>query len=102
MPLFLAISRHAPESCPMHNEKTKKAVVDLMGKLGQLTKKHGIKMVGSWTSVPEHLMIIVYDAPNMEALMKFGMEPEAMTWSGYNTTEIKPVMTTEEVMKFLK
>jgi hypothetical protein len=47
-------------------------------------------------------MVIVYDAPNMEALMKFGMEPEAMTWSGYNTTETRPVMTTEEVMKFLK
>lgn len=100
--LFMQTSRHTAESCPMHNEKTKKAVVDLMGKLGQLTKKHGIKVVGNWTSAPEHLMVIVYDAPNMEALMKFSMEPEVMTWFAYNTTETRLVMTTEDVMKLLK
>ncbi|MCJ7631108.1 hypothetical protein MUP77_01710 [Candidatus Bathyarchaeota archaeon] len=47
-------------------------------------------------------MVMVYDAPNMEALMKFAMEPEVMNWSGYNTTETRLVMTTEESMKLLK
>jgi uncharacterized protein with GYD domain len=101
MPLFLQISKHSPESCPMHNEKTKKATMDLMTKMAQLTKKHGVKLVGSWVSIPEHLMVAVYDAPSMEALMKLAMEPEIMTWSGYNTTETKPVMTTEETMKLV-
>jgi len=100
--LFLQISRHSPESCPMHNEKTKKALADLMAKMGRLTKKHGVKLVGSWTSVQEHLIVNVYDAPNMEALLKFAMEPEAMNWLAYNTTETRPVMTLEEVMKLLK
>jgi hypothetical protein len=100
--LFLQIAKHTPESCPMHNEKTKKVFADLMAKMGPLTKKHGIKLVGSWTSMPEHLIVNVYDAPNMETLMKFAMEPEAMNWAAYNTTETRPVMTTEEVMKFLK
>jgi uncharacterized protein with GYD domain len=102
MPLFLQISKHAPESCPMHNEKVKKATVDLMTKMGSLTKKHGIKVVGGWNAMPEHLIVVVYDAPNMEALMKFAMEPEVMSWSGYHTTETMPVMTVEESMKFLK
>jgi hypothetical protein len=66
----------------MHNEKVKKATVDLMTKMGPLTKKHGIKVVGSWASIPEHLVVAVYDAPNMEALLKFAMEPEVMSWSG--------------------
>jgi len=100
--LFLQISKHSPESCPMHNEKAKKAAMDLMTKLGPLTKKHGIKLVGSWTSMPEHLIVNVYDAPNMETLMKLAMEPEAMIWSAYNTTETRPVMTIEETMKILK
>ena len=86
----------------MHNEKTKKATMDLMTKMAQLTKKHGVKLVGSWVSIPEHLMVAVYDAPSMEVLMKLAMEPEVMTWSGYHTTEIKPVVTLEESMKFLK
>jgi hypothetical protein len=102
MPLFLKIARHSAESCPMHNEKVKKATVDLMGKLGQLTKKHGIKVVGGWTSIPDHLVVAVYDAPSMEAMLKFSMEPEVMDWLGYHMSEIKPVMTLEESMKLLK
>ena len=100
--LFLQISRHTAESCPMHNEKTKKLMTDFMAKMGPLTKKHGIKLVGSWTSMPEHLIVNVFDVPNGEALLKFGMEPEAMNWFAYNTTETRPVKTTEEVMKLLK
>ncbi len=100
--LFLQISKHAPESCPMHNEKVKKASVDLMAKFGSLTKKHRIKVIGGWHPMPDHQTVIVYDAPNLDAVMKFSMEPEVMTWSGYHTTEIKPVMTLEESMKLLK
>ena len=100
--LFLQTSKHTPESCPMHNEKAKKVFADLMAKMGPLAKKHGIKLVGSWTSVPEHLIVNVFDAPNMEALMRFAMEPEVMSWLAYNTTETRPVMIIEEVMKVLK
>jgi uncharacterized protein with GYD domain len=86
----------------MHNEKVKKATVDLMTKMGPLTKKHGIKVVGGWNAMQEHLIVMVIDAPNMEALMKFAMEPEVMNWSGYHTTGTMLVMTVEESMKLLK
>ena len=102
MPLFLQTARHSTESCPMHNEKAKKANVDVMAKLEQLTKKHGIKVVGAWVSLPDHLLVMVYDAPNMEAMLKLQMEPEIMDWLGYNTTEFRPVITAEESMKLLK
>jgi len=100
--LFLQISKHAPESCPIHNEKVKKASIDLMAKMDHLTKKHGIKVIGGWHSAPDHSFVMVYDAPTLDALMKFSMEPEVMIWSAYHTTEIKPVITIEESMKFLK
>jgi uncharacterized protein with GYD domain len=100
--LFLQISKHTAESCPMHDEKVKKLAVNLMKKRGRLTKKHGIKVIGSWAAMPEHFMVSVYDAPSMEAMMKFSMEPEVMAWIGYNTSEMRPVMTLEEAMKYLK
>ncbi|MGA2768998.1 MAG: DUF3303 family protein [Candidatus Bathyarchaeia archaeon] len=100
--LILQTSRHAPESCPMHNEKVKKASVDLMARMDQLVKKHGIKVVGGWHSSPDHFFVVVYDAPSMEAMLKFSMEPEVMAWSSYHTTETRPVMTLEESMKLLK
>lgn len=100
--LFLQTSRHSAESCPMHNEKVKKVFSDIMSKMEKLTKKHGIKLIGSWVSTPEHLSVMVYDAPSMEAMLKLSMEPEVMAWLSYNTTETRPVMTIEEVMKLLK
>jgi uncharacterized protein with GYD domain len=102
MTLFLQTARHSPESCALHNEKVRKIFVDLWTKMPQLTKKYGIKVVGSWTSVPEHLIIMLYDAPNMEALLKFSMEPEVMAAIGFQTTETRPVIPSEEVMKMMK
>jgi len=100
--LFLQISKHAPESCPMHNETVKKLTADLMAKMDTLTKKHGIRVVGGWNSMPNHLIVMVYDAPSMEAVLKFSMEPEVMAWSWYHTTETRLVMALEESMKMLK
>lgn len=102
MPLFLQTSRHTSESCPMHNEKVKKVYLDFISKMGRLTKKHGVKVLGTWTSMPEHLIVVVYDVPNPEAMLKFSMEPEVMEWLSYQTTENRPVKTLEEVMKLLK
>ena len=102
MPLFLKIARHSPESCPMSNEKVRKITADMMSKMGELTKKHGIKTVGGWNSMSEHFLVMVYDAPNMEAILKLQREPEVMSWLGYNIVEIKPVTSLEESMKQVK
>ncbi len=66
-----------------------------------LMAKHGIKLVGGWASVFEHLYVVVYDAPSMEAFLAFSMEPEIMSLNQYNDNEVLPVMTLEEVMKLL-
>ena len=99
--LFLQTARHPPESCAFINEKAKKANLELMAKMGPLLAKHGIKLVGAWVSLPEHLTGAVYDAPSMEALVNLSMEPEAMTVIVYNISEVRPVLTLQETMKLL-
>ena len=54
MAIFLIVSRHSPENCPINNEKMKKITLQLPEKLGALEKKHGIKRIGAWTVIPEH------------------------------------------------
>jgi len=71
-------------------------------KLGGLEKKHGVKRLGAWTVVPEHLLIWVYEAPSSDALQEFSMEPEMVKWMAWNTSEIKLAMNLEESMKLLK
>jgi hypothetical protein len=102
MPTFLIISRHSPENCPLNNEKMKSMTLELPGKLVGLEKKHGVKRVGAWTVIPEHLLVWVYEAPSSEALQKFAIEPELLKWMDWNTSEIKLAMGLEESMKLLK
>ena len=102
MPIFLIISRHTVENCPLNNEKMKKMTLELPAKLGRLEKKHKVKRIGAWTVIPEHLLIWVYEAPSSDALQEFSMEPEMVKWMAWNTSEIKLAMGFEESMKLLK
>jgi hypothetical protein len=70
MPIFLIISRHSAENCPLNNEKMKKMTLELPDKLGGLEKKHGVKRIGAWTVVPEHLLIWVYESPKLRRSAK--------------------------------
>jgi hypothetical protein len=102
MAIFLIISRHSAENCPLNNEKMKSMTLALPDKLGGLEKKHGVTRVGAWTVIPEHLLVWVYEAPSSEALQNFSMEPEIVKWMAWNTSEIKLAMSFEESMKLLK
>jgi uncharacterized protein with GYD domain len=102
MVLFLQTAKHSPESCPMHNETVKKVFVNYNAKLGALSKKHGIKIVGGWAVTPEHTTVMIFDAPDPNAMMKFMGEPEAMTWQSYQVIKTRPVVAMAEVMKLLK
>jgi len=101
MATFLIVSRHSPENCPLNNEKMKEMTLQLPEKLGDLEKKHGIKRIGAWTVIPEHLTVWVYEAPSLESLQKFSIEEDMVKWMAWNTSEIKLAMSLEETMKFL-
>jgi hypothetical protein len=102
MPIFLIISRHSAENCPLNNEKMKTMTLELPAKLVGLEKKHRVNRIGAWTVVPEHLLIWVYEAPSSDALQEFSMEPEIVKWMAWNTSEIKLAMSLEESMKLLR
>jgi hypothetical protein len=102
MPTVIVFQRHSVENCPMNNEKMKKMASEMMDKIGGLTKKHGIKMVGNWAVAREHLNIIVYEASSLDAFLKLQMEPAIRKWQAQHTTEIKIATTTKEAMKLIK
>ncbi len=99
---FVVISRHTAESCPLNNGKTRQIALDAMAALPGLAKKYGITVVGSWSVNPEHLIVQVFDAVNLDSMLKFSMEPALLKWWSFNTSEIKPATTLEETIKFLE
>jgi len=99
MPMFLSIMQHSPESCPYHNEKTKKLALAFFSKQEQLLKKHGVKVIGAWHSAEDHTVAMVYEVPNVEAMQKFMMEPEVLNFMAYQTGHTRLVTTMEEAVK---
>lgn len=104
MPTFMVISSHSPEYCPENNEKVRKATLEAIGKMDELLKKHGVTLVGAWFGfVPsEHTHYRVYEAPSVEALQKFRLEPEVRAASAYDSQETKIVKSLEEITKELQ
>lgn len=102
MATFIMISRHSPENCPAFNAKAKKAMMEYMGKEKELMKKYGVKELGGWFVPTEHLTFGVFEAPSLDAFMKFGMEPAVMALSEFETYEIKVAMSMEEATKMMK
>ena len=95
-------AKHSPENCPLNNEKAKKMYEEFMGNIDDLAKKYGVKILGSWTSMNEHLMVMVYEG-SYQALDKLTMEPAIIKMVAIqDTCEIKTVTTMEESMKVLK
>ncbi len=99
---FVMISRHTAESCPMNNGKTRQIALEAIAALPEAAKKFGIKVVGSWTVLPEHLTVHVFDAVNLDTVLKFSMESSLLKWWSFNTSEIKPAITLDETVKLLQ
>jgi uncharacterized protein with GYD domain len=86
----------------MFNEKARKTALAYMNKMDAWTKKYGVKVVATASILPEHLHVMICEAPNLEAIQKVSMEPEAMAMGAYSTTEVKLALNMEETMKLLQ
>ena len=102
MPTFLLTSRHSPEACAQFVEKSRKIALALAENIEALAKKHGVKVVGLWSAMPEHIVVSIYEAPSLEAFQKLSMEPEFLAWSSCTTTKTRIVSGLEDIVKKLK
>jgi hypothetical protein len=102
MVTFVAISRHNAEVCAFHDEKSAKTMMDWLKKAGELEAKHGVKVVAAANVIQEHLSVQVLEAPTFEAFQAYSKEPEMMAMMNWNTIEIKPAMTNEEVAQMMQ
>jgi len=98
----LLIEKHAPQDCPRNNERTRELAMQMADQLKELTKKHGVKLIGHWSVRFEHLTLRVYEAPSFEAFQEFTMEPEMRKWMKYTTTQVKMAMNFEEAMQLIQ
>ena len=96
MPIFAVNMKHTPESCPMFNNDVKKRFKEVVGKRAEVAKKHQIKVLSGYTSILDHLVFYVVDAPSQQAVENYFLDIGFAFW---NSIEIRQVQLAEDVIK---
>jgi len=96
MPTFSVNMKHTVESCPMFNAEVKKKFKEAVSKREEAAKKHGVKILSAWTSVLEHLVFYIVEAPSQVAVEDYFKEIGFAFW---NDIEIRHVRSVEDVIK---
>lgn len=96
MPTFSVNMKHTVESCPSFNNEVKKKLKEVIGKREEAAKKHGIKILSAWTSVLDHLIFCIVEAPSQVAVEDYFKEIGFAFW---NNVEIRQVKLVEDVLK---
>jgi len=96
MTLFMVISSHAPDQCPISNEKARKAYGPDPGPMMALAQKLGVRPIVGPLISAEHKTYVVMEAPKVEAVREFIIKTGLVQW---NTNEIIHVIPQEEALK---
>jgi len=68
--LFVAIHTHSPELCPADSSEMIKKTVDIVAS-EKHAKKSDVKVLGSYSAPPNHMLFFILEADNYESIIEF-------------------------------
>jgi hypothetical protein len=92
---FAIIAEHSPDLCPSANAKVRKLLAEGAAQIPALAEKLGIKIVTLNALGPEHLILGVMEADDIETVRDFVMQSGLVQW---NTVRVNATWTLEEAM----
>ena len=95
MPTFAVIAKHPPELCPTSNAQTRKMLSEGAGQIPQLAEQLGIDIVTLRVFGPDHVVLAVVEANDIEAVREFILRSRLIQW---NTTEIHATYSMDEAI----
>ena len=88
MPNFHVVLTHTAGSCPIFSVEIMKKFKELSENKEEAAKKHGVKIVSSWSPSREHQTFWIVEAPSQKAAEDYFKETGFTLW---NKIEIKQV-----------
>jgi hypothetical protein len=82
---------HPPNICPIANKASREIAMSGWKQIPQLSMKHGVKMISFDHFDPEHLVIGIFEAENIESVRDFAMELGLMAWNELKLNPLTPV-----------
>jgi hypothetical protein len=93
---YVLLGQHTPDLCPTSNAKTRQRVEQMMTQLDTAQKKHHVSVVSGHVLGVSHRMVVIIEAPTVEAVRDFAMDTGLVQW---NSVEIYPSWGLDEAIK---
>jgi hypothetical protein len=95
MATFAVISEHPPDLCPTSNARTRQIMKEGAPQIPQLTEELGINIVTLRVFGPDHIILAVVEADDIDSVRNFVFQSRLMQW---NTVNIYATYSMEEAL----
>jgi hypothetical protein len=100
--LVMQVAKHSPEACPAFSDKYRAVTLRWFEKAEANCAKFGVKMIGFWTDHPTHKVVMLFDTPNMDAMMGLMMTPETQAMMSFQSIKTFPVFDFKQTWDMIK
>jgi hypothetical protein len=95
MATFAVIAEHPPELCPTSNARTRQMFKEGAAQIPRLAEQLGIEIVTLRIFGPDHVVLAVVEANDIDAVRDFTLQSRLIQW---NTTRIHATYSMEEAL----
>ena len=95
MATFAVIADHPPDLCPTSNAQTRQIMKEGAGRIPQLAEQLGVKIVTLRVFGPDHIILAVVEADDIDSVRDFALQSRLMQW---NTVKIHATYSMEEAL----
>ena len=98
MATFAMIAEHPPHLCPTANAQTRQMLKDGATQIPQLAEQLGIEIGALRIFGPEHVILAVVEADDIDSVRNFALQSRLMQW---NTVKINATYSIEEAVAMI-
>jgi hypothetical protein len=98
MATFAVLAEHPPDLCPTSNAKTRQLLKEGAGQIPQLAEQLGVSIGTLRIFGPDHIILAVVDADDIESVRNFALQSRLMQW---NTVKIHATYSMEEALALI-
>jgi hypothetical protein len=98
MSTFALIAEHPPNLCPTSNAQTRQLLKEGASQIPQLAEQLGVEIGALRTFGPEHIILAVVEADDIDSVRNFALQSRLMQW---NTVKINATYSIEEAVAMI-
>jgi hypothetical protein len=98
MATFAVVAEHPPELCPTSNAQTRQMLKEGATQIPELTEQLGLNIVTLRIFGPDHVILAVVEADDIDSVRGFALKSRLMQW---NTVKIHATYSMEEALPLI-